>query len=273
MSTNAMPPAWSRRHLLGVLGALAVTVVLLIAGLVNAVGLALDSHASQGPARPASADRVWPVNVFGVRSNHYRDQVAAAPMLQANADDMQPAPPSLHRPGRMLIGAPTKSGPANVPSGFAHTPEGAVGQLAAIEIATLTPMSLEYAREVHQGWSMPGAPFSAWELAQSIQAFHAHAGTVDGDGSVSITATPVGAQIKGTDGPDWVLACVQLDVTVIVAEQTRFGYGHCERMQWTDRRWMIGAGRPPAPAPSTWPASQRSLDAGWLLWVDQADQQ
>jgi hypothetical protein len=130
-------------------------------------------------------------------------------------------------------------------------------------------MSLDYAHEVYQLWAMKGASFEKWEIAQSIQAFHANAGTVDGDGSVSVTATPVGAQIKGTDGPDWVLACVQLDVTAIVVEETRFGYGHCERMQWTGGRWMIGAGAPPAPAPSTWPGSQRSLDAGWLLWVNQ----
>ena len=83
-------------------------------------------------------------------------------------------------------------------------------------------------------------------------------------------ATPTAAQVKGTDGTDWVLACVLLDVQARIVTQARIAYGHCERMQWsTDEggRWLIAAGSPPAQAPSTWPETDLARQAGWLTWV------
>ena len=53
------------------------------------------------------------------------------------------------------------------------------------------------------------------------------------------------AQVKGSDGPDWVLACVLMDVQAQVASTGRIAYGHCERMQWDEARWVIGAGTAP----------------------------
>lgn len=269
MATAEFSTEWSRRHLLIALGIVVGVAALLLGGLTYAVVKALDTDASATPTSSRSAAENWPVGAGGVRGEEYRDAIAAKPMLKTGPDDMKPAAPALDAPGRMVIGPSTKAGPADVPSGFAHTPDGAVAQLAAIEVAALSPMSIVYARDVHDAWALDGSSFKRWEIAESIQLFHASAGTVDGDGAVSLAAVPVGAQIKGTDGPDWVLACVQLDVTVVVVEQARFGYGHCERMQWQDGRWLIAPGAPPAPAPSTWPGSQRSLDAGWLLWIEE----
>lgn len=266
MSTPARDPEWSRRHLLIVLSGVLAVFVLLAAGLVYAVAAAVGSSPEPSSTSEPPA-KIWIPDADGIRGDEYRDAVAAEPMLQSTPGDLQPAPPALQDAGRIVIGSAMRTGPADVPTGFAHTPEGAIGQLAAIEIAVLTPMSLGYARDVHTKWAMDGAAFDRWELAKSIQAFHAAAGTVDGDAAVLLTANPVGAQIKATDGPDWVLACVQLDVTVIVDRKSRFGYGHCERMAWAGDRWMIAPGDPPAPAPSTWPGSVRSLEAGWLLWV------
>lgn len=271
MSTQEPVGEWSRRQLLIVLGIVLAVVVMLIVGLTYAVRSALSTDTDDAPASLESADSFWQSGANGVRGNRYRDAVAAAPMLEVGPGDLKPAAPALAEPKQITIDPPSSTGPADVPTGFPHSPEGAIGQLAAIESAALGPMSLAYARDIHRGWAMDGAKFDQWEIAQSIQSFHASAGTVDGDGAVTLTAIPVGAQIKGIDGPDWVLACVQLDVTVTVVEETRFGYGHCNRMQWADGRWMIAAGTPPAQAPSTWPGSQRSLDAGWRLWVDSTD--
>ena len=268
MSTQQSDAEWSRRHSLIVLGSVFAAAVLLVTGLAYAVVTGLGSSPA-APTATGSVHKTWAPDANGIRGDEYRDAVAAEPMLESRPQDLQPAAPALQRPERIVIGSATRTGPADVPTGFDHTPQGAVGQLAAIETAVLTPMSLEYARDIHTEWAMAGAAFEEWELAASIQAFHASAGTVDGDGTVLLTATPVGAQIKATDGPDWVLACVQLDITVVVVEESRFGYGHCERMQWADDRWMIAPGDLPAQAPSTWPASQRSLDAGWRLWVGQ----
>lgn len=268
MATGEVSTEWSRRHLLIVLGVLVAVVLLLVAGLAYVAVRGTNSGtASAGLDSPDQ--KTWHVGADDVRGDAYRDAVAAEPMLETDDDDMRPAAPALDEQRRMVIGPATKRGPAKVPSGFDHTPEGAVAQLAAIEVEALTPMSVGYARDVHLEWAMDGASFDRWGIAEAIQSFHTSAGTVDGDGGVSLTAKPVGAQIKGTDGPDWVLACVQLDVIVVVVEQVRFGYGYCERMQWSGSRWMIAPGAPAAQAPSTWPASKRSLDAGWRLWVDR----
>lgn len=260
---------WSRRRLLAVFASVVLVAVLLLVSLVLTVAKALDDDAS-GTQSGAVGER-YPVGSDGTRGDGYRDAMAATPMLATSADDMRPAAPALTASGSMRIPPATTSGSEGVPSGFEQSPEGAVAQLAAIETTVLTPMSVDYARRVFAAWSMPGAVFADWTIARSISAFHASAGTVDGDGTVSLTATPAGAQIKATDGPEWVLACVQLDVWVSVVEDVRFGYGNCDRMVWTGNRWVIDAGTPPAAAPSTWPGSDRSREAGWLTWVQAGE--
>ena len=266
MTSQDPPVAWGRRRLLAVLAGLVTFVLLVLGGLAYTVVSTFAGH--DAPADKEPSARAWPVAADGTRGSAYRDALAAEPMLAATADDMKPAEPAAEPAELMVIDPPNTSGPANVPAGFAETPQGAVGQLAAIEIAVLEPMSIQVAQTIHDAWAIDGAPFDQWSLTKSIQAFHQAAGTVDGDSAVWVAAAPVGAQVKGTDGPDWVLACVQLDVTVAVVEQTRFGFGHCERMQWAGDRWMIAPGTPPAQAPSTWPGSQRSRDAGWLRWAE-----
>ena len=52
------------------------------------------------------------------------------------------------------------------------------------------------------------------------------------------------------------------------------GYGFCSRMQWhpVEQRWLIAAGTPPAPAPSTWPGSVAAVEAGWLAWTEGVEE-
>jgi hypothetical protein len=80
-------------------------------------------------------------------------------------------------------------------------------------------------------------------------------------------ATPAAAQVKGTDGTGWVLACVLLDMRATITADAAMGYGYCERMQWSAGRWMIAPGTPPVRAPSTWPGSDLSIKAGWRTWA------
>ena len=72
--------------------------------------------------------------------------------------------------------------------------------------------------------------------------------------------------MKGSDGPDWAVACVLLDVQAWIKTESRMGYGLCSRMEWVDGRWQIAAGAEPAPAPSAWPGSNAAVAAGWLTW-------
>ena len=86
--------------------------------------------------------------------------------------------------------------------------------------------------------------------------------------AAGVAATPAAGQVKGTDGPDWVLACVLLDVRAAIVTDARIGYGHCERLTWTDGRWLIGPGTPPAKAPSVWPGSDLAIQAGWRTFQE-----
>jgi hypothetical protein len=171
----------------------------------------------------------------------------------------------------MAVPTATEDGPAGVAGGFPHTPEGAVGQLAAIETRVIEAMSLPVTRQVHQAWAMPGAPgLTDWALTRAVQTFLAASGQ-EGDArddTTMVAAIPAAGLVKGVDGPDWVLACVLLDVRASITADARIGWGHCERMVWSGGRWLIGPGSPPAAAASTLPGSQTAADAGWLTWTE-----
>ena len=62
---------------------------------------------------------------------------------------------------RITVPAATTVGPADVPTGFPRTPQGAVGQLAAIDTTVLTAMSIAHTRAVHRGVGAARCP-TAW---------------------------------------------------------------------------------------------------------------
>lgn len=197
-----------------------------------------------------------------------RDAIAAAPMLTVAGADSRSGKPTTDVAPTVDVPAATVVGTADVPTGFPHTEQGAIAQLAAITAAVLQGMSIEIARSVHEQWTDPGAvSLEDWELTGNIQAFLASpAGAYTDDPWTSVVVTPVAAQVKGIDGQDWVLACVLFDVRVSVVTQAQAAYGHCERMQWETDRWVIGPGVAPARAPSTWPGTDLAIAAGWRTW-------
>lgn len=254
---------WPRWKLYLFVVAALITVMALFFGL----GLAL--WAMILPTRGASTP-VTPMPASGeVRGDAWRDELAAQPMLQVPAAAASTPGVSAELAPVLLVPAADAVGPAGVPTGFPHTPEGAVAQLAAIEVTVLEAMSIPTAHDVHAAWSLPGGVSPAeWAMTRNVQSFLTTLGDQGNakDNSVLVTATPAAGQVKGTDGPDWVLACVLLDVRAAVAATARIGYGHCERMAWHDGRWQIAPGTPPAKAPSTWPGSDLALQAGWRTW-------
>jgi hypothetical protein len=170
----------------------------------------------------------------------------------------------------MRIPSSTGVGRAGIAAGFPRTPEGAVGQLAAIGTAVLQGMSIPYTNDVYHHWATPGGVGVAeWTMTRNVQAFldAARMGQ-ETDRAVSVVAIPAAGQVKGVDGPDWAVVCVLFEVRATITVEARIGYGYCERMQWQNRRWMIAPGVPPAQAPSTWPGSDLSIRAGWRSWVD-----
>ena len=260
---------WDRRRLLVVLAAVVVMAVLLLLGLGCAVYFALTS--ATGAVKPVPANtaaQVAPVPQ-AARGAARRDEIASSPMLAVGPAGSRGSTPAAVAGPSITIPASTRQGPASVPAGFPRTPVGAVAQLAAIETTVLDGMSIAAANQVYAQWALPGGVgVPGWEITQDVQAFLATAQMgSEKDMTSSVVATPAAAQVKGTDGTDWVLACVLLDMRATITADARMGYGYCERMQWQAGRWMIAPGTPPARAPSTWPGSDLSIKAGWRTWV------
>jgi len=248
----------SRTQLLGVLAGLLMVGGVLLYGL----GYTLVSSFSAGSAPE------------GVLSNAHadadpaqrRDTIAAAPMATVAEDAGITPGVAISMPPAVRLPAASTVGATGVSSGFPRTPEGAAAQLAAIEVRVLSAMSLPLATEVYRDWAMPGGVgATAWSQTRNVQSFLTHARQSSNvlDPGTLVSVTPSAIQIKGVDGPDWVVACVLLDVRAALRAEARMGYGTCERMQWTGDRWLIGPGAPPVPAPSTWPGSDASVEAGW----------
>jgi hypothetical protein len=260
---------WDRRRLLLVLACVIAAATLLLLGLGYAVYFALTSATGTAKPVPATpAAQVAPVPQVA-RGEARRDEIASAPMLAVGPADSRASTPAAVAGPTITIPASTRQGPASVPAGFPRTPEGAVAQLAAIETTVLQGMSIAAANQVYGKWALPGGVgVAGWEITQDVQAFLTTAQmSSEKDMTSSVVATPAAAQVKGTDGTGWVLACVLLDMRATITADAAMGYGYCERMQWSAGRWMIAPGTPPARAPSTWPGSDLSIKAGWRTWV------
>jgi hypothetical protein len=199
-----------------------------------------------------------------------RDEVAAVGMASVDPQAAFHPDPATMSGGSIVVPQPTVlDGPADVPTGFPHTYEGAVGQWAAIVQTVLESMSLPRTLEVHATWVQLGGPsFEQWTLTRNVTSFltAARQGGDEKDLTTIVAATPAAGLVKGGDGPDWAVVCVLLDVQAWIKTESRMGYGLCSRMEWVDGRWQVAPGAEPAPAPSAWPGSNAAVAAGWLVW-------
>lgn len=266
------PVPWSKQRLLITL---ALVATLLVAAVVTAGYYSLRILFGSNPAA-----------VSVVATGHgraRRDAIAAAPMLAVDPDAMYPATPTAAIPPRFAIPAGTGSGADGVPSGYPHTPAGAVAQLGAIGTRVFSAMSMPLVTAIYRDWSLPGGygP-AAWPLTDDVQQFLSGAqATLTMPAGVTIAAVPSGAMVKGTDGRDWVLACVLWQISETGGQPVELGYGYCERMQWTTNttdptgtqggRWEIAPGGPAAPAPNTWPGTAIAAQAGWTTWYQPGE--
>ena len=217
---------WDRRRLLLILGCVVAAALLLLLGLGYAAYFALTS--ATGTAKPVSAtaaahDAPGPQAAQGAAR---QDEIASAPMLAVGPADSRASTPAAVAGPTITIPTAATAGPAGVPAGFPHTPEGAVGQLAVIETTALQGMSIAAANQVYEQWALPGGVgVAGWEITQDVQAF---LGTAqmgpEKDITTTVVATPAAAQVKGTDGADWVLACVLLDMRATITADARMGY-------------------------------------------------
>lgn len=241
--------------------------VLLIAAtitvtLATGIGLAIHS-AITDTTHTATPDHARDA----VSVDQRRDRIAAAPMLQVSAADATSGTPALRELPGLVMPPATRIGSVGIPSGYPQTAEGAAVQLAEILVSVLESMEIEHGLRVQQEWFEHVDPEQTWPLLWVVQEFLRAGQLSDGlpVGS-SLRVEPVAAQIKGSDGDGWHVACVLVKVTYTYLGQARLAYGHCERMTWTGDRWIVAAGEHPVPAPSTWPGTDLAVEAGWLTW-------
>jgi hypothetical protein len=273
------PPVgvWSRPKVLALLAGGAVAGVLFLVGLGLAIYYAFDPAPGAGTGvsgtgvsgtvvsgaapRSGRSGRLSPAE----RKQARRDELAGAPMAAASATAAQPSVLSARDPATIVLPPGTTTGPVGVPSGFTHTPAGALAQLAAIDRAALDSASLAGARAVIDIWAAPGGPTAAtWSGVAAMADFLSAAGLSSGrPPDLALVATPLMGLVKAADGPDWVVVCVDFEVDATLAQTARVAVADCQRMVWSAGRWVIGPGAEPAPGPSIWPGTDAAINAGY----------
>jgi hypothetical protein len=266
-------PQWSRRKMLALLVLAALTVWALVAGLVLAVVHAVDLTGDSaetsdlgGPVHTAASPASAAVGTGPRFTADARDALAARPMPAVPESASHPAPVSDRDPGPPIVLPPaTVTGPAGVPTGFPHTPEGAMAQLAAIDQTALQSGSLSGARAVIAAWALPGGPTtSSWSGVRAMSTLLSATGLSGGGSSqLAVFLTPLMGQIKGSVGPDFVVPCVDFELDVTLQQTARGATADCQRMVWHRDRWMIGPGDEPALPPSVWPGTDLAIDVGY----------
>ena len=277
---------WSRQRMLLLLVAAVVAALVLLAGLVVAVvDVIHPPHHRDTARRPgsAAASSAAPASAGSGAVTDPRDALAARPMPAVPDDAAHPGPVSTATKGPAIaLPAQTGTGPAGVATGFPHTPAGALAQLAAVDQSALQSGSLADARAVINGWAQPGGPTATnWSLIAGLVTLFDETG-LSGGGSpqLAIVLTPVMGLIKGSVGPDYVVACVDFELDVTLAQTARGAVADCQRMVWTPTptptstatstptassagRWMIGPGAEPATPPSVWPDTDTAIAVGY----------
>lgn len=264
---------WTRRKLLLLLASTAAVILLLVTGLVLVVVDALDHAASGRSSAPSGPNHGAPSSTRGgvaasdpAATATAFEQLALQPMVSVPESAAHPSPISLTDPGApILLPFAHGVGPAGVPTGFPHTPEGAMAQLAAIDQTALSSGSLVSVRAVITGWALPGGPNAAtWSGVRAMAHLLTSSG-LSGGGSnqLAVVATPLMGLVKGTVGTDFVVPCVDLELDVTLTMTARGAVADCQRMVWQDGRWWIGPGPEPAAAPSVWPDSDLALKVGY----------
>jgi hypothetical protein len=271
--TSGPAGAWSRQKMLALLAGAGLTGLVLVTGLVLAVVDAV--HPTPHPAaHPSPAASVTRPGSGGSPSKtdtaatgpDARDALAAEPMTTVGEQAAHPGPVSEQDPGTPIVlpGA-TATGPAAVPTGFPHTPEGAMAQLAAIDQTALQSGALPGVRAVIAAWAVPGGPTTtSWSGVTAMRTLLDAAG-LSGGGSPQLTLvlTPLMGQIKGSVGPDFVVPCIDFELDLTLAQTSRGAIADCARMAWAGDRWRIDAGPEPATPPSVWPDTDTAIRVGY----------
>jgi hypothetical protein len=265
-------PQWTREKMLALLVGAGVLGLVLLVGVGLCVYYALrPAHHGAGGGNGTTTSST-PGNGTGRGDGgggqDARDALAAKPMPHVDDAASHPSAVSLSAPGTpIVLPAASRVGLAGVPTGYPHTPEGAMAQLAAIDQVALQSGSLGTARELITQWAMPGGPTAAsWSGAQALTSLLTDTQTA-GTAQLAIVFTPLMGQIKGTVGPDFIVPCIDFELDVTLTQTARGAVADCQRMVWQPDakggRWMVGPGAEPAIPPSVWPDTDLAISVGY----------
>ncbi|GAA4127727.1 hypothetical protein GCM10022215_38500 [Nocardioides fonticola] len=266
---------WTRLRLQILLGSAAVVVLaLVIGGAWSVINMLTGSQPDE--ASPASGSGT---------ATSAQDQLANKQLPAAPLEAAQPGGDlSTGKTGTLQIPPPMKVGEVGVATGYPHTPQGALAQMAAIDSTALSSASVKIAQDVITNWAAPGGPTpESWSGVKGVATLLGSAGlSADAQNGITIGVEPKMGFVKGTVGSDFVVPCVDFIITVTLpgAQSQQVAAADCQRMVWqndpngstdsTDSvggRWVIGPGDEPAEAPSLWPGSPGSFDAGYQ-WLE-----
>jgi hypothetical protein len=269
----ARGPAWGRNKLVALLAGAAAAVLLIVVGLGLAVYYTVTGSAPHSTTAPPSSRDTGSgtaasspaASTAGGGDRGRQDALAAAPMTTVDLAASRPGPVSARSPGSITMPKATASGPAGVPTGFPRTREGAMAQLAAIDQTAFQSGSLDGVRAVIASWAAPGGPTpGSWSAVKAMAELLDAAG-LSGGGipQLALVVTPLMGLMKGSVGPDFVIPCVDFEFDATITQTVRVADADCQRMQWTDGRWLIGAGPEPAVPPSVWPDTDTAINVGY----------
>lgn len=249
-----------------VLAVLLASGVALMAGTVYALVAASSSNAERSPGSGPETPSVSPETSRqpGEARDGAEDELAARPMMDLPLSAARPQPIVNATAGPAMVLPRPGQEKEVVPTGFPHTPLGALAQLAAIDETAWRNATPDQAERVYHWASMPGAvPMREWTPYVGVESLLGSAGQPSAT-VLQSSFTPTHAQIKGVlDGGDFVVACVLGEFVATVQATGKAGVGDCQRMVWTSHGWRIGPGKQPAYAPSAWPGSADCVRAGW----------
>lgn len=256
-----------RALVLGITAAVLVVMVGIVLAAIHTLSPARssDSPPSADPAQAGVFHVTTGSNPVGRSTQQQRDDLAATPLPQVDPAAAQPAAVSMRDPGTLTLPAATRTGPSGVPTGFPHSPAGALAQLAAIDQTAMQSGSLSGVRAVINGWALPGGPTGqSWSgvvaMADLLDAAGLSGG---GSGQLALAVTPLMGLLKGQLGADFVVPCVDFEVDVTLAATSRTAAADCQRMVWTGDVWMVGPGVEPSSPPSVWPDTDSAIAVGY----------
>lgn len=220
------------------------------------------------PQVPGTAPAATPMST-GTTGVAAENELAARPMVQLPAQAAQPQAMTTATAGPPItVPTPTATTGRWIPGGFPGTPEGALGQLKALDETVMTAADPQIYAGGFRELAEPGAPDpGSTGLASLLSSLRSRAqlpatGPVTG---LSASYRVTHGQIKGAT-PDgrYVVACVLGQFSAgIDGRLVSAGVGDCQAMRWTGSQWRIASGALTAPAPSAWPGSADAVKAGY----------